>query len=210
MRTAALFMLAGALLVGCPKEEEAQTKSQGEESPAPAQKEAAEVTQETGQAPAQYTVELDTTKGAIVIDVRREWAPHGADRFYELVQNGYFTDVAFFRVISGFMAQGVRSASPTTPSRPATRAAPRRSRLQVPTRAPRSSFSTSPTTPASTGWALRRSARSKTWRRLTRSTMATAKAPRVAAVRPKGRCNHRARQRVPARELPEARLHQER
>ena len=104
MRTAALFLLAGVLLLGCPKEEDAPSKSEGEESPAPAQEEATEVTPE-GQAPNQYTVELDTTKGAIVIDVRRDWAPHGADRFYELVQQGYFTDVAFFRVISGFMAQ---------------------------------------------------------------------------------------------------------
>jgi len=111
MRTAALFMLAGALLVGCPKEEDAQSKSQGDESPAPAQEEATKVTPE-GQAPDKYTVELDTTQGAIVIDVRREWAPHGADRFYELVQNGYYTDVAFFRVISGFMAQVGISGDP--------------------------------------------------------------------------------------------------
>ena len=111
MRTAALFMLAGALLVGCPKEEDAQSKSQGDESPAPAQEEATKVTPE-GQAPDKYTVELDTTQGAIVFDVRREWAPHGADRFYELVQNGYYTDVAFFRVISGFMAQVGISGDP--------------------------------------------------------------------------------------------------
>jgi len=65
-----------------------------------------------GQAPDQYTVELDTTKGPILIDVRREWAPHGADRFYELVQNGYYNDVAFFRVISGFMAQVGISGDP--------------------------------------------------------------------------------------------------
>jgi peptidyl-prolyl cis-trans isomerase A (cyclophilin A) len=107
-------MLAGALLVGCPKEKDAQSTSQGEESSAPAQEEAKEaktVTQE-GQAPDQYTVELDTTKGAIVIDVRRDWAPHGADRFYELVQNGYYTDVAFFRVINGFMAQVGISGDP--------------------------------------------------------------------------------------------------
>lgn len=111
MRTAALFLLAGVLLLGCPKEEDAPSKSEGEESPAPAQEEATEVTPE-GQAPNQYTVELDTTKGAIVIDVRRDWAPHGADRFYELVQQGYFTDVAFFRVISGFMAQVGISGDP--------------------------------------------------------------------------------------------------
>ena len=109
MRTAALFMLVGAFLVGCPKEEDVQTKSQGEESPAPTRE---EVTEDKGRAPDQYTVELDTTKGAIVIDVRREWAPHGADRFYELVQNGYFSDVAFFRVISGFMAQVGISGDP--------------------------------------------------------------------------------------------------
>jgi len=112
MRTAALYILAGALLVGCPKEDDAQTKSQGDESPAPAQEEATKVTQEEGQAPAQYTVELDTTKGAIVIDVHRDWAPHGADRFYELVQNGYYTEVAFFRVINGFMAQVGISGDP--------------------------------------------------------------------------------------------------
>jgi len=105
MRTAALVILAGALLVGCPKEEDAQTKSQGEESPAPGQTEASKVTEEEGRVPEQYTVELDTTKGAIVIDVRRDWAPNGADRFYELVQNQYFSDVAIFRVIGGFMAQ---------------------------------------------------------------------------------------------------------
>jgi len=98
-------MLAGALLVGCPKEEEAQTKSQGEES-TPSQTEASKETQEKDGVPSQYTVELDTTKGAIVIEVRRDWAPNGAERFYELVQNGYFSDVAFFRVIAGFMAQG--------------------------------------------------------------------------------------------------------
>ena len=113
MRTTALVILAGALLVGCPKEEEAQSKSQGEESPAPSQTEASKATQEEGRAPERYTVELDTTKGAIVVDVHRDWAPNGADRFYELVQNGYFSDVAFFRVVSGFMAQGGISGDPS-------------------------------------------------------------------------------------------------
>jgi peptidyl-prolyl cis-trans isomerase A (cyclophilin A) len=112
MRTAVLFMLAGALLVGCPKEEEAQTKSQGEETLAPSESKANEVPQGKNGVPSQYTVELDTTKGAIVIEVRREWAPNGAGRFYELVQNGYFTDVAFFRVVGGFMAQAGISGDP--------------------------------------------------------------------------------------------------
>ncbi|MCX7809081.1 MAG: peptidylprolyl isomerase [Deltaproteobacteria bacterium] len=56
-------------------------------------------------APEHFTVVLETTKGEIRMEVHRAWAPHGADRFYSLVKAGYYTDVAFFRVISGFMAQ---------------------------------------------------------------------------------------------------------
>jgi len=56
-------------------------------------------------APERFTVVLDTTEGLIDIDVRRSWAPGGADRFYSLVKIGYFDDTAFFRVITGFMAQ---------------------------------------------------------------------------------------------------------
>ncbi len=59
----------------------------------------------TLEAPAEYTAKLETTKGEILIDVKREWAPQGADRFYNLIKAGYFEDVAFFRVIDGFMAQ---------------------------------------------------------------------------------------------------------
>jgi peptidyl-prolyl cis-trans isomerase A (cyclophilin A) len=59
----------------------------------------------TEQAPATYKARFDTSKGAFVIDVRREWAPVGADRFYNLVKNGFFDDNRFFRVISGFMVQ---------------------------------------------------------------------------------------------------------
>lgn len=57
------------------------------------------------QGPATYTVELATTAGPIQIDVTRAWSPNGADRFYNLVRAGFYTDVAFFRVIDGFMAQ---------------------------------------------------------------------------------------------------------
>jgi homoserine O-acetyltransferase len=56
-------------------------------------------------APADYRVRLDTTKGPIVIAVHREWAPSGADRFYELVIAGYFDDSRFFRVVKGQWAQ---------------------------------------------------------------------------------------------------------
>jgi len=50
-------------------------------------------------------VRLETSKGAIVIAVHRDWAPHGADRFLELVAAGYFDDSRFFRVVKGQWAQ---------------------------------------------------------------------------------------------------------
>lgn len=59
----------------------------------------------TAKAPDVFQARFETTKGPFVIEVHRDWAPLGADRFYNLVQNGYFDDVRFFRVISGFMAQ---------------------------------------------------------------------------------------------------------
>jgi len=56
-------------------------------------------------APATYNVQFDTSKGAFVVEVHRDWAPNGADRFYNLVKNGFFDSARFFRVISGFMVQ---------------------------------------------------------------------------------------------------------
>ena len=56
-------------------------------------------------APATYKVNFDTSAGAFVVEVHRDWAPNGADRFYNLVKNGYYDDVRFFRVIPGFMVQ---------------------------------------------------------------------------------------------------------
>jgi len=55
--------------------------------------------------PDTYAVKMETTKGDIMIDVTKAWAPLGAQRFWELVTGGYYTDVAFFRVIEGFIAQ---------------------------------------------------------------------------------------------------------
>lgn len=57
------------------------------------------------QAPATYKARLDTTKGPFVVEVTREWAPVGADRFYNLVKNGFFDDTRFFRVVPNFMVQ---------------------------------------------------------------------------------------------------------
>ena len=56
-------------------------------------------------APAKFKAKFDTTKGAFVVEVDRDWAPNGADRFYNLVKIGFYDDVAFFRVLDGFVAQ---------------------------------------------------------------------------------------------------------
>jgi len=56
-------------------------------------------------APATYRVDFDTSAGPFVIEVTRAWAPKGADRFYNLVKNGYFNDTRFFRVVRNFMVQ---------------------------------------------------------------------------------------------------------
>lgn len=56
-------------------------------------------------APAQFQVKFETSKGDFVVEVYRDWSPHGADRLYNLVQNGFYDGVRFFRVIDGFMAQ---------------------------------------------------------------------------------------------------------
>ncbi len=57
------------------------------------------------QAPDSFKARLTTNEGDIVIQVTREWAPKGTDRFYNLVDNGFYDGCRFFRVIKGFMAQ---------------------------------------------------------------------------------------------------------
>ena len=56
-------------------------------------------------APATFKAKFQTTQGNFTVEVTRESSPNGADRFYNLVKSGYFTDIAFFRVIPGFMGQ---------------------------------------------------------------------------------------------------------
>jgi len=56
-------------------------------------------------APDVFKAKFETSKGDFVIEVHRDRAPLGADRFYNLVQAGYYNDCRFFRVLKGFMAQ---------------------------------------------------------------------------------------------------------
>ena len=48
---------------------------------------------------------LDTTKGPITLEMRREWSPNGADRFYNLVRAGFYDDARVFRIRAGQWAQ---------------------------------------------------------------------------------------------------------
>ena len=70
-----------------------------------AQKNSAKEPVKTGTAPATFRVKFDTSKGPFVVEVTRDWAPIGADRFYQLVKNNYYDEARFFRVVKGFMVQ---------------------------------------------------------------------------------------------------------
>ncbi len=63
-------------------------------------------------APDTFQVLFDTSKGEFTVDITRAWAPKGADRFYNLVKNGYYDDCRFFRVVKGFMVQFGISGDP--------------------------------------------------------------------------------------------------
>lgn len=58
-----------------------------------------------GPAPDSFRVAFETTRGRFVVQVWRAWAPKGADRFHDLVAEGFFDGNAFFRVVPEFIAQ---------------------------------------------------------------------------------------------------------
>ena len=62
--------------------------------------------------PDSFKVAFETSKGNFTVMAHRDWAPRGVDRFYHLVQLGYFDDARFFRVLSGFMAQWGMNGNP--------------------------------------------------------------------------------------------------
>jgi peptidyl-prolyl cis-trans isomerase A (cyclophilin A) len=103
----------GPIATGCSNEKPAAavtppvTPAAGTATPAasPAANNFADPAKLTEKAPEVFKAQFDTTKGKVVIEVTRALAPNGADRFYNLVRSGYFTDIRFFRVVPGFMVQ---------------------------------------------------------------------------------------------------------
>ena len=88
------LVVCAALLTSCRSTSHSQSSSLDPHSP-----------EMNRRAPNLFDVCLETTQGKIVIEVHRDWSPHGADRFYNLVRAGYYDDSAFFRVIKDRWAQ---------------------------------------------------------------------------------------------------------
>jgi peptidyl-prolyl cis-trans isomerase A (cyclophilin A) len=79
----------------------------------PRNERATEQPKKPDKAPDQFRVKFETSKGDFVIEVNRDWAPRGADRFYELVERKFFDDARFFRVVKGFVVQFGINKDPT-------------------------------------------------------------------------------------------------
>jgi cyclophilin family peptidyl-prolyl cis-trans isomerase len=102
-------LLLAAAIISCTRE---NASAEGGASSAPPPAPPAPV-----QAPDTFRVRLETSKGNVVVEVVRNLSPLGADRFYELVQSGYFAEARFFRVMPGFIAQFGMHADPAVNAR---------------------------------------------------------------------------------------------
>ena len=91
----------------------ASTFAAGQAGDAPSLKNPASLKEK---APDVYKASFDTSAGTFVVEVHRAWAPFGADRFYNLVKNGFFDNTRFFRVVSNFMVQFGLNGDPAVQS----------------------------------------------------------------------------------------------
>ncbi len=118
----ALFAAVAALLVtGCsrqpePAKEAAKERAESAQQPAPTPATPPPAAQEKAEAPKPsgntFRVRFETSKGPFVVEVHRDWAPIGAQRFEELVKSGYYNGARFFRVVPNFVVQFGLAADP--------------------------------------------------------------------------------------------------
>src|SRR5688572_2783100 len=101
---------AALLIVACASPDTQKTDSATAAPPAPTPAAAPAV----DPAPATFRVRMETSKGPIVVQFNRDWAPNGVDRIYHLVETGYYDDVRFFRVMPGFVVQFGMHGDPKT------------------------------------------------------------------------------------------------
>jgi len=99
------FVCALVIAIGLTGAVKAADEKKDEKKPTVATPDFSDPSKLTEKAPETFKAQFDTTKGKFTVEVTRSLAPNGADRFYNLVRSGYFKDIAFFRVIPGFMAQ---------------------------------------------------------------------------------------------------------
>jgi peptidyl-prolyl cis-trans isomerase A (cyclophilin A) len=98
--------LSAAIALAAPALAQTQPPATKPAAPAPAPNPALRTPAKLKEtAPATFRANFDTTAGQFVVEVTRTWSPLGADRFYNLVKNGFFDDTRFFRVMRGFMVQ---------------------------------------------------------------------------------------------------------
>ena len=97
------------LAMGCGQDQERSEAVPETVTTEPAATEDVAVTEAT---PEEFTVVFETSAGTLTVAVQRSLAPHGADRFYELVTSGFYDDQRFFRVVPGFVVQWGMSGDP--------------------------------------------------------------------------------------------------
>jgi cyclophilin family peptidyl-prolyl cis-trans isomerase len=132
--TLTLTAAACVLLLACSSSNESKKKAEEKQAPAAEAPKAAETPAATNppaapepkkaekaapsglpeKAPDVYKVDLDTSKGMVVMECHKAWAPRGAEHFYDLVKLHFYDDARFFRVIKGFMAQFGMNGNPMT------------------------------------------------------------------------------------------------
>jgi peptidyl-prolyl cis-trans isomerase A (cyclophilin A) len=104
MRSTIIGLLS--VVLSCASASACKKSSEPRAIPVPAQKASLDKPESLAEkAPDLYRARFATSKGDFVIEVQRDWAPNGADRFFNLVKNGYYNETRFFRVVRGFMAQ---------------------------------------------------------------------------------------------------------